>query len=404
MRVRIHKGQAVGKVDAPPSKSMAHRLLISAGLSEGVSIINGISESEDILATIDCLKSLGAECELKNGIAKIKGVDIKNADIKSILNCRESGSTMRFFIPIALATGKNAVLNGSKRLLSRPLDIYKEICEESGLYFSQNETSVSLKGPLKAGNYKIKGNISSQFISGLLFVLPLLKKDSTITILPPIESRSYIDLTISALNNFGISVVWKDENTLYIRGGQNYTSKDMVVEGDYSNAAFLSAFNYIGGNVEVAGLNPESIQGDRVYNRMFESISKGTPALHISDCPDLGPILFSLSSAKFGGIFTGTERLKIKESDRVLVMAEELRKFGVIAEGKDDSVVIFPKEFKAPNEILNGHNDHRVVMSLAVLLTLTGGEISGADAVKKSFPDFFDKLEALGIKVDRYED
>ena len=404
MRVKIYKGKASGKVYAPPSKSMAHRLLISAGLSEGKSVIRGLSESEDILATIDCLRSLGAECDLKDGVATVQGVDIKNTDINGELHCRESGSTMRFFIPIALATGKMVNLSGADRLLSRPLEVYKNLCEESGMLFSQDESKVTVRGPLKSGNYKVKGNISSQFISGLLFVLPLLDKDSIISIIPPVESRSYIDLTISALKEFGVAVEWKDEFTLFICGNQKYNSLDTFVEGDYSNAAFLSAFNYIGGEVSVEGLRPDSIQGDRVYGRMFDSIAKGTPAIHISDCPDLGPILFALSSAKFGGIFTGTERLKIKESDRVAVMAEELRKFGAVVEDKEDSVVVFPKDFRAPNEALYGHNDHRVVMSLSVLLTLTGGEISGAEAVNKSFPEFFDKLEDLGIKVEKYDD
>lgn len=403
MKVKIYKGKAKGTVFAPPSKSMAHRLLICAGLSKGKSVIKGISKSEDVLATIDCLKALGAECSISGDIAEINGVDIKTASINGEFNCRESGSTMRFFIPLALLTGKNVVFNGSKKLLSRPMSVYQTLCQEQKMFFSQDESSIVVKGPLKAWNFRLAGNISSQFISGLLFALPLLNKDSTISIIPPIESRSYIDLSIDALRQFSVEVYWKDENTLFIKGNQEYKSIETSVEGDYSNAAFLSALNLVGGDVEVQGLNENSLQGDKVYKKYFESLSVGTPTLHISNCPDLGPILFSVAASNYGGIFTGTKRLRLKESDRVEAMAEELRKFSTAVKVHDDSLVIYPIDFKAPEEELYGHNDHRVVMSLAVLLTLTGGIIDGAEAIKKSYPDFFENLRSLGIKVEEYE-
>lgn len=399
MKVKINPGQATGTVIAPPSKSMAHRLLICGGLSKETSIIRGISYSEDVLATLDALAAIGAEYSIDGDTVTIKGTDPLNTTPKGPLNCRESGSTIRFFVPIALLNGNNTLLTGSKTLLTRPMSVYSNICEENGLLFSQDEQSVMVRGPLTPGTYKIPGNISSQFISGLLFALPLLDGDSTIMITPPIESRSYIDLTLSALSQFGVIVEKKDEKTLFIKGNQSYEARETQVEGDYSNAAFFDAFNAIGGNVNITGLNENSLQGDKVYEGYFKRLCSGTPTLHISDCPDLGPILFAVAAAKHGGVFTGTKRLKIKESNRAEVMAEELKKFGVSVSVYEDSVVIYSNGFKKPEATLYGHNDHRIVMSLSVLLSITGGEIDGAEAVKKSFPDFFERLHTLGIEV-----
>ena len=334
----------------------------------------------------------------------MSGTDIRNAAAGRILNCGESGSTLRFFVPLCLISGANAVLSGSERLMERPLGIYETMCEERGLLFSQDRTSLMVKGPLRPGSFKMAGNVSSQFISGLLFALPLLDGDSVLTITPPIESRSYIDMTISALKIFGVEASWKDEKTIYIKGNQEYSAQEAWVEGDYSNAAFFEALNVFGGEVKINNLPENSLQGDRVYGKMFEQLKKGTPALNISDCPDLAPIMFAVAAAKNGGVFSGTRRLRIKESDRAQAMASELAKFGVSSSVYDDEVVIYPADFKTPVSELYGHNDHRIVMSEAILLTLTGGVIDGAEAVTKSFPDFFDKLAALGIEVKKIED
>lgn len=404
MKIRINEGKAKGIVKAPPSKSMAHRLLICAGLSKGTCIVHGIVRSKDVEATMDCLRAVGVKLEEAEGSVRVTGVDIKNASAGKILDCGESGSTLRFFVPLCLISGANAVLRGSKRLMERPLGIYKTMCEDRGLLFSQDETSLMVKGPLKSGNFKLAGNISSQFISGLLFALPLLDGDSVVTITPPIESRSYINMTISALALFGVEASWQDEKTIYIKGNQEYKCSEAWVEGDYSNAAFFEALNVFGGDVKIDNLPENSIQGDRVYGKMFDQLKKGTPALDISDCPDLAPILFAVAAAKNGGVFSGTRRLKIKESSRAEVMTEELAKFGVSSSVYDDEVIIYPIEFKKPSGELDGHNDHRIVMAEAILLTLTGGVIDGAEAVTKSFPDFFEKLKSLGIEVKEIED
>ncbi len=404
MKISISKGKAAGLVEAPPSKSMAHRLLICAGLSRGSCIVHGIAPSSDVLATINCLEAMGVRCERNGDGLEVTGTDIKSSAAGRILNCGESGSTLRFFVPLCLISGANAVLAGSERLMERPLGIYKAMCEERGLMFSQDKTSLMVKGPLKPGNFKLAGNVSSQFISGLLFALPLLDGDSLLTITPPIESRSYIDMTIAALKIFGVEAIWKDENTIYIKGNQEYSGRETWVEGDYSNAAFFEALNVFGGDVSVSNLPEKSLQGDRVYGKMFDLLKKGTPALNISDCPDLAPILFAIAAAKNGGVFSGTRRLRIKESDRGRAMVTELAKFGASSSVYDDEVVIYPADFKTPSSELYGHNDHRIVMSEAILLTLTGGLIDGAEAVTKSFPDFFDKLMSLGIEVKQIED
>ena len=399
MRAAFQKSRAVGTVSAPPSKSMAHRLLIAAALSGGSVRIENAAASQDILATLDCLTALGAKCQWTEDTVALRGIDALDAAPDMPLNCRESGSTLRFFIPIALLSGRETRFAGSPSLLSRPLGVYADLCREKGLRFSQDGSGVIVQGPLTPGEYCLPGNVSSQFVTGLLFALPLLPSDSTLRILPPVESRSYILLTISALREFGVSVSWQDENTLLIPGGQRYAAHDARVEGDYSGAAFLEAFNTLGGQVAVTDLREDSLQGDRVYRQHFDLLKAGAPTIDLADCPDLGPILFSLAAALHGGTFTGTKRLRIKESDRATVMAEELRKFGAEILVNDDSVQVIPRAFHAPAEPLLGHNDHRVVMALSVLLAGVGGGIDGAEAVSKSFPDFFDKLKSLGIEV-----
>ena len=410
MKVKIKKGKAAGFVEAPPSKSMAHRLLICAGLADGISEIEGIAESQDILATIDCLSALGAECERMGDDActmRLKGAGDKiwDCDEKRVLKCRESGSTLRFFVPLCLLSGVDAELTGSGRLMERPMDVYKKLCGERGLMFVQEKDSLTVKGPLKAGTFRIAGNISSQFISGLLLAVPLLEGASRLEIIPPVESRSYIEMTLSALKTFDISFERPDENTILINGGQRYRPQRAKVEGDYSNAAFFQALDMLGGGVDVGNLKTDSLQGDKVCGEMLKRLGEGRPELDISDCPDLGPVLFAAAAATGrGAVFTGTKRLKIKESDRGSVMAQVLDKFGVEVVMEENRIVIGGGGIKTPAEALYGYNDHRIVMSEAVLLSMTGGIIEGAEAVSKSFPDFFEKLGSLGIEVEKIED
>ena len=293
-----------GTIKAPPSKSMAHRYLIGAALSIGISTLSGVDYSEDILASIDCLKALGAKIMIDGDKVTVDPHNFMQV-VPDTLSCRESGSTLRFFIPLALCLGKPITLKGSPRLMERPLDIYESLCRENGFRFHKGTDSVTVCGKLKNGDYKFRGDVSSQFITGLIFALLHLGKESTIHIIPPLESRSYINLTISTLKSFGANVNFTDEYTIEIKQSQMHSFSG-IIEGDYSNAAVLDAFNYIGSDVCVDNLNPESLQGDRVYREYFEELSKGMPTLDISDCPDLGPILFALASMKNGAVFTGT--------------------------------------------------------------------------------------------------
>ena len=399
MKLRIEKGTAFGKIKAPASKSMAHRLLICAAMASGKSKICGISNCEDVLATIDCLKALGVKTETSGSDIIVYGKDFTNLTPKAPLKCRESGSTLRFLIPPVMLSKSTSVFYGAESLMKRPMNVYNNLFSEKGLTFIEDGKSIVVRGALEGGEYSLVGNVSSQFISGLIFALPLAKKDSYIKITPPIESRSYINLTVSAVKEFGIKCEWVDEYTLKIPANQSYMPREVTVEGDYSGSAFPDALKLFGADVEVLGLNPESIQGDSIYKKYYAMLSQGVPTIHIGDCPDLGPILFAVAAAKCGGVFSGTKRLKIKESDRASAMAEELKKFGAAVSVYEDSVVIYPKEFHAPSGVLFGHNDHRIVMALSILLTLVGGEIDGAEAVSKSYPGFFDDLRTLGIEV-----
>ncbi len=396
MKVTFIPSHLRGTVAAPPSKSMAHRLLICGGLAEGVSTIRGISASDDVSATLRCLEALGVFYEKSGADVTVQGTDVRTSLPQSELYCHESGSTLRFLLPLCLLSGNQTTLTGTEKLFSRPLGVYENICKEQGIRYLQEGSAVSVRGRLAPGEYKIPGNISSQFITGLLFTLPLCGGDSVLHILPPIESRSYLDLTMEALRAFGVEVAWQDDRTLFIKGNQRYTATDVTVEGDYSNAAFFSALALFGHEVRVTGLSEKSHQGDRAYIKFFEMLDKGTPTIHIGDCPDLGPVLMAIAAAKNGAVFTGTKRLRIKESDRGAAMAAELSKCGVSVKVHEDSIVVYPISFHAPDGPLYGHNDHRIVMALSTLLCFIGGEIEGAEAVKKSLPEYFDLMRSLG--------
>lgn len=402
MNLRIHKAVLKGAVNAPPSKSMAHRLLIAAALSRGTSVIRGISDCDDVKATVKCLEALGVKIQKSDSAITVSGVDVTAITPQSTLDCNESGSTLRFLLPIALLSGKNTLFYGADGLMRRPMDVYENMCRDKGYSYNADGSSIAVRGPLTAGEYEVIGNVSSQFISGLIFALPLANGDSKINIIPPIESRAYIDMTIEALEAFGVKVRWLDDNTIFINGNQKYSPTDVTVEGDYSGSAFIDALSVFGNDVSVEGLNPDSVQGDKAYKSFFDMLKKGVPTIHLGNCPDLGPILFAVAAAKHGGVFTGTRRLKIKESDRCAAMAEELSKFGVSVSVYDDKVVVYPIKLQAPSAALNGHNDHRIVMALSILLTLTGGEIEGAEAVNKSYPAFFDDLKSIGAVIEEY--
>lgn len=385
-------------MNAPPSKSMAHRLIICAALSRGRCTVKNVDMSDDIRATVSCLEALGARFEYSGGTLIAHGDTL--FEKSGILPCNESGSTLRFMIPICLISGKSHTLTGSKRLFARSLDIYRELCDARGLEFLQGEDSVTLGGMLTSGRYTLRGDVSSQFISGLLYVLPLLHGDSVIEITGTLQSAPYIDMTVAAQKAYGVSVV-RDGNIIKIKGDQKYIPTDTTVEGDCSNAAFFEALGRLGHGVLVDGLDKNTLQGDYIFYKYFDALEKGRPTLDIKDCPDLAPILMALAAAKNGARLTNTARLKIKESDRGEAMKQELEKLGVAVTVKENEIEI-GCGISPQGSVIDGHNDHRIVMACAVLLTLTGGSIDGAEAVGKSLPDFFERMCALGAKV-RYE-
>ena len=387
-----------GKIDAPPSKSMAHRYLIGAALSGQSCTLTGVDFSEDILASIDCLRALGANITVQGDTVFVDPAGFMKAE-HPVLDCRESGSTLRFFIPLALCLDREVTLRGSERLMQRPLGVYESLCCERGVLFKKEKNTVTLRGKLACGHYQLRGDISSQFITGLILALVYLGGESFIEVLPPFESRSYIDLSLFALNAFGARVAFTDAYHIEIKPSQLRGISDRI-EGDYSNAAFLDAFNFIGSSVTVGNLKQDSLQGDRVYRDYFEQIDRGTPTLDISDCPDLGPVLFALAALKNGATFTGTDRLKAKESDRGAAMHAELARLGGGLLFGNNCITVPRQTLAYRGEILDGHNDHRIVMAMSVILSKIGGAICGAEAVKKSYPGFFGDIKTLGAEVE----
>ncbi len=397
MRAVFSPSTAEGIVTAPPSKSMAHRLLLCAGLAQGESRISNLAQSQDVLATIDCLRALGAEVTLDGDTAAVRGTDPGSAP-SAVLPCRECGSTLRFFLPLALLSGNEMTMTGSSTLLQRPMEVYETLASERGFVFRREPDRITVRGPLAPGRYRIRGDISSQFVSGLAFALPLLDSGSELELIPPVESRPYIDLTLTALRDFGAELTMED-NLIRIPGAQRLQPRDMTVEGDDSNAAFFAALNLLGGRVEISGLRPDSRQADRVFRDHFAALAAGCPEIDLRDCPDLGPVSMAAAAALHGAVFTGTRRLKDKESDRGNAMAEELEKLGITVICGENEIRVLPGTLRAPAAPLNGHNDHRIVMALSILLSRTGGVLNGAGAVSKSLPDFFSRLQKLGIEV-----
>lgn len=398
MRIEIRPSTLCGEIIAPPSKSIAHRFLICGALSRGECRINRVSESEDMKATIGCLSSLGANVQRERDTVTIFcGL---NPQKEVTLDCIESGSTLRFMIPVALASGAEKItFKGSERLIARGVEVYQEVFADKGVRIEKDKNEIVVSGTLESGNYVLRGDVSSQYVTGLMLSLATLNSDSTIEILPPVESRPYIDMTIAVLEKFGVKIEETEKNKFFVKGGQRFAGGAYDVEGDWSNGAILLALNSFGSHIEVTGLDENSVQGDKVCVEIFRALEKGNATIDLSDCPDLAPIAFVVAAEKNGATFTGTERLKIKESDRAAVMAEELAKFGARVDVFDDYVVVHKAELHASSKEIRSHNDHRIAMSLAVLMTKYGGVLDGAEAVKKSFPDFFDVMKRAGAKV-----
>lgn len=419
MKAKIYPSICHGEVVLPPSKSMAHRAIICASLANGRSVIKNIAYSQDIVATIEGMRKLGAIIEEKGDTLYITGVkSVKNIE-ERVIDCNESGSTLRFFIPIFSLTGDRVKFVGRNRLMQRPQKVFEKIFLEQGLHYYHDESSIEIEGSLKSGEYVVEGNISSQFISGLLFSLPLLQGDSIIKIVPPFESKSYIDLTLDMLERFGVRAEFVDELTIKIYGGQNYLPQEYSVEGDFSQLGFFAVLGALNNSLICKGLNTKSKQGDKEIIEILKRcgieieeiedgyvIHRGVPTgidINLENCPDLGPILTVLSAFGRGDFkIYNAQRLRYKESDRILAMEEELRKLGVNISSDESNIYISGRDERCEYQQIYGHKDHRIVMSMAIAGTLLNSEITieGAEAISKSYPDFFEVLKKIGVKVE----
>lgn len=419
MKVKITPSVCKGCVQIPPSKSMAHRAIICASLSDGLSHIKNVAYSQDIIATIEGMKQLGAEIEENGTTLTIHGIK----DMKHLLSdkvfCNESGSTLRFFVPIFSLSDKKITFTGKNRLLKRPQKLYEEMFIKQGLYYKQDDDKIEIKGSLKPGLYEIKGDVSSQFISGLLFTLPLLHEDSIIKILPPFESASYISLTLEMLKRFGIHAYFKNELEIVIPGNQKYKACDYTIEGDFSQFAFFGVLGAMNNDITCLGLAHDSFQGDKAIvdilkkaNAKIEEIENGYIIhksnlkgcdIDLKDCPDLGPILTVLASYSQGNTrIYNAARLRYKESDRIEAMESELRKLGVHISSTENEILIQGIGNYSCDEELSGHKDHRIVMSLCVCATVMNKPvvINEAEYIKKSYPNFFEDLKQCNVKVE----
>lgn len=399
MKVKILPSKTSGEVSAPPSKSFAHRYLIGSVLSRGKCVIKNIADSDDISATLSCIEQLGGSVTKDGNIVTVIPTNEKQIE-NAVFDCKESGSTLRFFIPVVLATGaKNCTFLGSERLLARGIKEYEKLFENSDVKINSDEKSIEINGTLSAGNYEISGEVSSQYTTGMLFALSVLDGKSTLKITGNAESRAYVDMTIKVLKDFGADIAEPEKNYFEINGKGRLSPGEFTVEGDWSNAAFLIALSRLLGTISVSGLNENSVQGDRFSSVAFDALDGENAEIDLKDCPDLAPILFAYAAYKNGGKFINTRRLRVKESDRANVMAEELKKFGANVKVYENSVEIEKTQLKPPIVPLCGHNDHRIVMALSVLAAVLGAEIDGAEAVNKSYPDFFRVIKKAGVNV-----
>ena len=404
MDVKIIPNMLKGTVEIPSSKSASHRMLICAGLSDGVSILTGITVSKDISATIKALVSMGAEIDVKDDVITVNGISLPLKEC--VADCCESGSTLRFLIPVAAALGINATFIGQGKLPERPITPYLREFKSKGIKFDYNNTMpFSISGKLSAGEYVLEGDISSQFITGLLFALPLCEEDSIIKLSSALQSKPYVDMTIDCLKKFGIRVN-EIENVYLIKGNQKYNAFSSRIEGDYSQAAFFYVANALGSNVEILNLFEESVQGDKKILEILDKMCYNNNnscqltsfSVDVGDIPDLVPILAVLGC--FGdnvSEITNASRLRIKESDRLTAIATTLNAVGGDVTVIDDRLIIKPiKEFTGG--VVDSFNDHRIVMAMAIASIKSTAPIviRNALAIEKSYPGFFDDFNKLG--------
>jgi len=419
--VSINPIKLWGQVRVPPSKSVCHRALICASLSSGVSNITNVDFSEDIEATCEALKSLGVIIEKGSNSLAIKG----NPNLyvkKPNVHCFQSGSTLRFLIPLAATLGEEITFTGDGKLVERPLNVYYDIFESQKIYYKTEggKLPLTINGKLKSGDYKVRGDVSSQFVTGLLFALPLLAGDSKIEITTELESKSYVDITIDMLEKFGVCVGGSSYREFIIKGNQTYKEVDCNIEGDFSQVAFWLVMGALGKGITCMGLDTDSLQGDRIIVHILKDMgveieekencievkpSKTTGVvIDVSQCPDLVPVLAALASVSHGTTeIINAARLRIKESDRLKAITSELNKIGAEVIEEEDCLIIHGKE-KLKGGNVNSWKDHRIAMALAAVSSKCTEPlvIEGAECVKKSYPGFWEDFRSLGGEIDEW--
>jgi len=407
MNITIQPTLLKGGITPPSSKSQAHRAVIAAALAGGVSTLSHLARSQDIQATLDCMTALGACGEqAAQDTVRVHGTGTCISRTREMprFDCGESGSTLRFLIPVVLAVAGGGAFTGRGRLMERPQQPYFDIFEEKGIFYEQKDGVLTVKGTLKPGTYQLPGNVSSQFITGLLYALPLLAGDSEIVLTTPLESEGYVDMTLQVLEQFGIKVT-RQQNGFVIPGAQQYQSRDVCIEADWSQAAFWYAARALGSDLSIGGLNKLSAQGDRVIAQQFEQLtSPGDVTLDVSQCPDLVPALAAMAAVRQGKTYiTNAARLRIKESDRLAAVTDVLNKMGADVTEQPEGLTIVGRDGLAGGVSVDSHNDHRIAMMTAIAATRCQRPVTvlGAQCVAKSYPDFWEDYEKLGGRTDR---
>jgi 3-phosphoshikimate 1-carboxyvinyltransferase len=419
MNVTVYPSELRGRISAPPSKSAAHRAVIAAALAHGSSVIRGVDLSSDLTATVKACEALGCRVRIepygRYNTLYIEGGLKEN--VRARIDCAESGSTLRFIIPVACTLTGEKTFSGSGRLPYRPIDEYLMIFEKQGLAYNKPEDKnlpLTVSGSLSGGEYELGGNVSSQYITGLLFALPLLDAGSKITVIGTLESKGYVDMTLDTLSKSGVNIKQRGHSFI-IEGNQRYSPQSVTVEGDYSQAAFFIVGAALSGDITIEGLSPSSLQPDRaivdIMRRMGADIEQTENSLRVkcsklygidvdvSQCPDLvPPIAVAAALAEGTTRITGAARLRIKESDRLRSMSANLRTIGIETEELDDALII--RGGGACEGTVDSFGDHRIPMAFSALaLGSKALSIQGAECVSKSYPSFFEDLKSLGGSV-----
>ena len=420
MRAVITPRRLEGSISVPSSKSIGHRELICAALAQGESRVDNISLSQDIEATCRILRQFGARIEevpsshAGRTAYTVQG-GFRKAAVSLRADCGESGSTLRFLIPVGLYSGNDVVYGGRGQLVVRPLDPYYRIFDEKGIAYKTTEGKLPLavSGALQPGQYDLAGNVSSQFFTGLLFVLPLLDGDSILRSTTELESLSYVTMTLDCMKRHGVDVAWNGKDAFHISGRQQYRPGAFSVEGDYSQAAFWLVAGAVGKAVSCCGLRSQSTQGDEaivsILRHMGAAINgdkvltaTSSPLrgreINVEDCPDLVPVLAVAASCASGTTYiTNAARVRLKECDRLTAIAAELNKLGGAVEERPDGLIVHGVG-QLTGGTVSGWNDHRIAMALAVASQRCAGKvvIEGAECVRKSYPTFWQDFAALG--------